>query len=448
MNLEKAVIELTDRIKHAGLNEQIIEERKVYLCLIATILVHLSEQKRYDEFLSALFDSPLADSWHESLSQILDKTDVSNNSHRVLFQEALEWLATLSDEKRTLLLSNTSQILSVRALQKITKTDAIAIYSHLLQRLQAINISNKLAIGFPYQDIPPFFSELMQVLVGNPNPHSIYDPYAMTGELAIHYALGTNVERVTTESLLQASTYLSHMFYIAGVSNINAMQSYGIATVPNVSPEIADVAFTLLDPTTSRNDENIDFESSTVKKYTEHVFIKHILYALKNDGVGIVFLGKGPLHRESETDARKHLLNSNLVEAVIELPPKLITPRTISLYALVLKKNRTNELIKFIDASGYFESVGRRNKLSRLKDINKLFNSDESVSGLLSIRSIEAVLANGALLSPSSYLSDYEITNCTLDIENVRTQLFTQMLDTDEKLSAALSTLVQPKSDS
>lgn len=443
MNLEKAVIELTDCINHAGLNEQIIEERKVYLCLIATILVHLAEHRRYDEFLSALFASPSTNSWHESLSQILDTTTFSNTSHRFLFQEVLERLATLSDEKRALLLSNTSHILSIEVLQKITKFDAITLYSHLLQRLQAISIDNKLAIGFPYQDIPSFFSDLMHRLVSNPRAHSIYDPYAMTGELAIYYALNTNIELVTTESLLQTSAYLSHMLCISGVADINAMQSYGLAPVPNISPEIADVAFTLLDPTTSRHDENIDAENNAGKKYTEHAFIKQILYALKNNGIGIIFLGKGPLHRESETNEREYLVNNNLVEAVIELPPKLITPRTISLYALVLKKNRNNKLIKFIDASTYFETVGRRNQLSKLDEICKLFNSNKSVSGSLSIQTTEDVLANGASLSPSSYLSNYQITNPVPDFEKVRKQLFIQMHDTDEKLNVVLSQLNQ-----
>lgn len=449
MNLEKTVVELTDTINHTGLNEQVIEERELYLCLLAATFINITEQKKYNNFLISLLECSSDQSWNKSLSQKLQKINFSCKSHHTLYQELLKRLTILSDEKRELLLSKTSFLISSDLILKITKLDAVTIYSHVLQRLQAMNVVNKLSFGFQYQDIPTCFSNLTRYLVSNPNLHSIYDPYAMTGELAIYYALNCNIELVTTETVLQTSSYLSHLFCIAGVSDIKALHSYGLSQVPNIPSNTADVAFTLLDPSASREKENQiienqdsmeNVEEDSVKagigprKYKEHAFIQHILYSLKSDGLGVIFLGKGPLHREAETDARKYLLNNNFVEAVIELPSKLITPKTITLYALIIKKTRTHQLIKFIDASNYFEAAGRRNKLSKLEEISKLYNSSESINGLVSVRTVEEVLANGALLSPSSYLSDYETTNSAIDLKKVRKQLAEQENETDYKL--------------
>ena len=102
MNLEKAVIELTDRINHAGLNAQVIEERKTYLCLIASILVNLAERNKYSDFLTLLFECP-SSSWNKSLTEKLDETAFSSNGHRALFQELIERLLSLPGHKRELL---------------------------------------------------------------------------------------------------------------------------------------------------------------------------------------------------------------------------------------------------------------------------------------------------------------------------------------------------------
>lgn len=80
-------------------------------------------------------------------------------------------------------------------------------------------------------------------------------------------------------------------------------------------------------------------------------------------------MGKGPLHRKIETENRNQLLALNAVDAVIELPTKIVTPKTPKLYALIIKKNRTNDTVTFIDASESYDNAGRKNTLVNIDSI-------------------------------------------------------------------------------
>jgi hypothetical protein len=450
MNFEKAVIELTENINHSGLNEQLIEERELFLCLISAIFINIIEKKKYDELLKLLFECSGKAANFKKLSEKLNRFCFSINSHKILYQELLERLNRITIDKRDLLLNTTLHLPSLDIIKGITEKDAIVIYSHMLQRLQAMNVVDKLGLDFQYQDIPSCFSDLTSLLVNKSEPHSIYDPYAMTGELSAFYAMNNKVKLVTTETLLQSSSYLGHMFCIAGVEDINSLRSFGLSSIANIEPMIADVAFTLLDPTASKEDEKLQKEDddeimltvddgrikdkTVPTKFKEHGFVQHLMYSLKNDGKAFIFLGKGPLHREVEKEARAFLLQNNFVDAVIELPPKLIKPRTVTLYALVLKKERTDKLIRFIDASNCYAAVGRLNKLTKLDEIHELYNTQNSIPGRIALMTVDEVIANDNLLMPSSYLSGYKAANPSVNLDDIRIQLFNHAKETDKKL--------------
>jgi type I restriction enzyme M protein len=176
-------------------------------------------------------------------------------------------------------------------------------------------------------------------------------------------------------------------------------------------------------------------------KFKEHGFVQQLIYSLKDNGTAIIFLGKGPLHREIEKNARTFLIDNNFVDAVIELPPRLIKPRTVSLYALVLKKGRTDKSVRFIDASDCFEAMGRCNKLAKLDEIYERYKAKNSLSGQVAIKSVDEIMANDHLLTPSSYLSDYEASKSTVDIDDIRAQLISHAKKTDLKLKAIFSQL-------
>lgn len=457
MNIEKAVIELTDSINHAGLNEQIINERELFLCLVTVIFINIIEKKKYDELLKVLFKCEQNESNLEKFSNKLISFNFFKSSHKAVYQELTDRLQQISVDKRHTLFSKTSHLPSLGLIQSITKKDAIVIYGHILQRIQGMNVVDKRSSDFEYQDIPSCFSELVSKLVNKTTKHSIYDPYAMTGELVSHYASDNKVGEVITETILHSSSYLNHLLSIAGAEDITALHSFSLTLEANIKPMAADVAFTLLDPTASKDDEKLQKEAddepmlavadkrikdkTVPAKFKEHGFVQQLMYSLKDNGTAIIFLGKGPLHREIEKNARAFLIDNNFVDAVIELPSKLIKPRTVSLYALVLKKGRTNDLVKFINASDCYEAVGRVNKLAKLDDIYELYNSKNSVSSRVVLKEVNQVVANDYLLIPSSYLSDFKTTSNSIDLKEIRVQLLNQAKDTDKKLEAIFTQL-------
>lgn len=449
MNIEKAVVEFTSNINHAGLNEQIVDERLLYLCLIAVILINKVEVNAHHELLKMLFTQTAKTGEFEDLLNNLEKFNFTKRSHHRLYVELIERLKLLDIEKLKKLLNESSHLLTLDAVEGISKINAVQIYSHTAQRFQKMNVQDKLSDDFVYQDIPSCFGELAKKLVNNDKKHTIYDPYALTAELSIYYSINSNVELATTETLVQSSPYIIHMLYIAGVENNDCKDSFGLAQQANIEPAMADVALTLLDPTSSKEDEHLQkldnepmfsvadgriIEDTVPAKFKDHAFIQHLLYSIKEGGTAIIFLGKGPLHREIEKNARAYLLENNLVDAVIELPAKLIKPRTVSLYALILTKGRSNNIIKFIDASNCYNPAGRINEISDLDEIAECYHSKNSDLLQSATIDVDSIIENGCSLLVSSYLTYSNNSPSSVNIERVRSELFAMQNKTDSIL--------------
>jgi type I restriction-modification system DNA methylase subunit len=243
---------------------------------------------------------------------------------------------------------------------------------------------------------------------------------------------------------LQTSSYIRHKLILAGTSQIDTKHSFSLSTNSNVLENSFDVAFTLLEPkesNTVNSNEKLNLirlEKDTVpSKFKEHGFIQHILYSLKDDGIGIVFIGKGPLNRVAESNARKFLLENNFVDAVIQLPPKLITSRTVPLFALILRKNRKpKQPVKFINATSFSESEGTRNKLTNLKLLAKTYHAKSNKENFVSLVLSRDISTDGYPLNVSNYVSsDFNEEREDIDLIAVRKALQKQQMITDDSLS-------------
>ena len=98
------------------------------------------------------------------------------------------------------------------------------------------------------------------------------------------------------------------------------------------------------------------------KSKGDFVFVLDGLFRLCDDGVLVAVLPHGVLFRGAqEQEIRKNLVDGNYIDAVIGLPPKLFMNTQIPVSIMVLKKNRSNRDILFIDASHEFKNCGRQN---------------------------------------------------------------------------------------
>jgi hypothetical protein len=444
MNSESLVRDIVEAYHHAGFIHDNIKNRDLFLTLLVVCFVAHQESNYYDEFTELLFNIVDEADLEALKSQVTCFKKASHSSLILSFVD--EAIASNDLDLLSRMTSSLSFLLLPETLEAATAAELTGVYDHVLQRLQAMNAQDRLAKKFDYQEPPFDFSELIALLANKPLAHRAYDPYATTGESSVSYALHTENACITTESVMQTAKYISHKLIIAGVNEIDAKHSYALSPTANVPASYFDVAYTLLQPTETSEiaeyeqlknydknflDGRID-KNTIFDKYREHGFIQHMLWSLKDDGIGFVVLGKGPLHRQFESDARNLLLANNFVDAVIELPPKLITSRTVPLYLLVLKKSRhSSSTIKFIDGSSFCEFDGRRNKLINIKQLADIYHSGTTQHGLLAEIDVNQIDRNSALLTVSSYLIRPEATYEQIDTELIRKELSRQQKITD-----------------
>ena len=111
------------------------------------------------------------------------------------------------------------------------------------------------------------------------------------------------------------------------------------------------------------------------KSKADFAFVMHILSWLSSSGTASIVEFPGILYRGgAEQKIRKYLIDNNYVDTVIQLPADLFFGTPISTIILVLRKNKTENKIHFIDASKEFVRFDTKNKLSN-ENINKILNS-------------------------------------------------------------------------
>ena len=111
------------------------------------------------------------------------------------------------------------------------------------------------------------------------------------------------------------------------------------------------------------------------KSKADYAFVMHILSWLSSNGTASIVEFPGILYRGgAEQKIRKYLVDNNYVDSVIQLPSDLFFGSTISTAIMVLRKNKKDNKIHFIDASKEFVRIDIKNKLSPA-NITKILDS-------------------------------------------------------------------------
>jgi type I restriction enzyme M protein len=112
------------------------------------------------------------------------------------------------------------------------------------------------------------------------------------------------------------------------------------------------------------------------KSKGDYAFISHMIEVLDDkSGRMSVVVPHGVLFRGgSEGKIRQKLIEENLLDAVIGLPPNLFYGTGIPTAVLIFKKDKKDESVLFIDASREFEDKKTQNRL-RDEDIEKIYKA-------------------------------------------------------------------------
>ena len=136
-------------------------------------------------------------------------------------------------------------------------------------------------------------------------------------------------------------------------------------------------------------------------------FTLHMLSWLSAKGTAAIVEFPGVLYRGgAEGKIRKYLIDNNFVDTVIQLPPDLFFGTSIATCILVLKKNKTENNVLFIDASEEFVINTNKNKLSdtNIDNIVNIIKDRKDVDNKAIVVSNEDIADNDYNISVNSYL--------------------------------------------
>ena len=154
-------------------------------------------------------------------------------------------------------------------------------------------------------------------------------------------------------------------------------------------------------------------------------FTMHMLSWLSPKGTAAIVEFPGVLYRGgAEQKIRQYMIDNNFVDTVIQLPADLFFGTTIATCILVLKKNKQDNNILFVDASEEFIRNTNKNKLSdeNINNIVNLLKERKLVENRSYLATYDEVKKNDYNISVNSYLkTNSEDSN--IDIVEVNKRL-------------------------
>ena len=143
------------------------------------------------------------------------------------------------------------------------------------------------------------------------------------------------------------------------------------------------------------------------KSKADLAFIMHSLAWLSTNGTASIVCFPGIMYRGgAEQKIRKYLVDNNFVDCVIQLPSNLFFGTSIATCIMVLKKNKTDTGILFIDASNEFLKVTNNNKLTdeNIAHIVEQFVARKDIEHVAHLAPYSEVQQNNYTLSVSTYV--------------------------------------------
>lgn len=182
------------------------------------------------------------------------------------------------------------------------------------------------------------------------------------------------------------------------------------------------------------------------KSKADYAFLLHGFYHLKNTGTMAIVLPHGVLFRGAkEGKIRQKLLEDGSIDAVIGLPANLFYSTSIPTTIVVLKKDKEDRSVLFIDASKDFEKGKNQNQL-REEDVEKIlktYQERKDVDKYAHLASFDEIKENDFNLNISRYVDTFE-PEPEIDLKQVSkelTEVNVQIKDNEKELVEMLKQL-------
>ena len=155
------------------------------------------------------------------------------------------------------------------------------------------------------------------------------------------------------------------------------------------------------------------------KSKADLAFIMHSLSWLASNGTAAIVCFPGIMYRGgAEQKIRKYLIDNNFIDCVIQLPSNLFFGTGIATCIIVMKKNKKDNNVLFIDATDECVKVSTNNKLTQdnIDHIVKVFSERIDEQHFSALASYDDIVNGGYNLSVSNYVEAKD-TSEKIDIE-------------------------------
>ena len=173
-------------------------------------------------------------------------------------------------------------------------------------------------------------------------------------------------------------------------------------------------------------------------------FIMHSLSWLSVSGTAAIVCFPGIMYRGgAEQKIRKYLIDNNYVDCVIQLPSNLFFGTSIATCIMVLKKNKIDNGVLFIDATEECIKVTNNNKLTEenKQRIVKVFTDRSEEDHFSHLASYEEVTENDYNLSVSTYV-EAEDTREKIDIVKLNAEI-EEIVAREETLREEIAAIIK-----
>lgn len=144
------------------------------------------------------------------------------------------------------------------------------------------------------------------------------------------------------------------------------------------------------------------------KSKADMAFILHALAWLSSRGTAAIVCFPGIMYRGgAEQKIRQYLVDQNFIDAIIQFPPNLFFGTSIATCVLVMKKNKPDGKILFIDATNEFIKVTNNNKLApeNIASIVRAFKDRTDIDFFCRLVPADEIRAQNYNLSVSTYVA-------------------------------------------
>ena len=191
-----------------------------------------------------------------------------------------------------------------------------------------------------------------------------------------------------------------------------------------------------------------DFENDrSLISSGNYLFAEHILERLSEEGRMAIVMAHGELYQTGlKASEREYLINNNLIDAMISLPPRMYDWTTTPIVVMILKKKKQNDDILLIDATQkeMYETKHYRSVLNdqHLNEIYNLYKRYENYKNIAKVVSNQEVKKNDYYLSFARYFTvDRQPQSNAVSIEKNINNLQTQLSKVRQRIKDTINKL-------